>query len=303
MATATGNYVCDNSSLANFQSWSGAIFNAFVTTCGWLQTADTGQAANPPAAVPSSAYVYWIFKANDAQAATCPIYVKVEVGYSTTQVGIRITVGTGSNGSGTITNIQSGFNAQVITNNGSNMANQGLTAYPCYFSGDAGEFRMLLWATNPNMGVTESFIIERSKDPSGAKTAEYFTSLYISSGAPSSSLNRHQQTTLASGSTTNFENNIICCLAASNNTGTGAFGGTVAAFPIFPLLGKIGNPILGAMVASASDIGDGATVTVAAMYGGTHTYIACKSVAGCGYQHLGYASTNNNPGALLMRYE
>ena len=303
MATATSNLVCDNSSLANFQAWTSAIYNAFVTTCGWVQTADTGQAANPIAAVPSSAYVYWIFRANDTQASTLPIFVKVELGFSATAPSIRMTVGAGSNGTGTITNIMTGFNATVISNNGNNLANQGATAYPCYFSGDAGEFRMLLWVTNATAGVTTHFGIERSKDATGAKTTAYFTALFCSSASNANSSNRRQQTTLSSLSVTTYETIWVTC-GLSTNSNTAAFGGTVAAFPVFPVLGQVGNPMLGHMVALAADVGDGATVTVASMYGSTHTYVSCKSGGtSSGFQFLGLTSVLGASSALLMRYE
>jgi hypothetical protein len=40
--TSIQNLVADNGSVANFKSWAMAI-SAFFTTCGWTQTADTGQ--------------------------------------------------------------------------------------------------------------------------------------------------------------------------------------------------------------------------------------------------------------------
>src|SRR6266478_9217496 len=103
MATSTGNSVNDNSSLANFKSWAQAISNA-ISGFGWVQTGDTGQVNwGSIASVPSSTYVYEIWKANDAAAATLPIYLKIEYGFSATVPRIRMTVGTSSNGSGTIT--------------------------------------------------------------------------------------------------------------------------------------------------------------------------------------------------------
>ena len=293
MATATGSYVSDNSSLANFQSWTSAIFNAFVTTCGWVQTADTGQAANPPAAVPSSTFVYWIFKANDAQAATLPIFVKLEVGYSATSPQIRVTVGTGSNGSGTITGAIS-FNQVILY---SLPSNGGATAYPCYFSGDAGEFRMLLWVTNTTNG--QFFAIERSKDSGGNKTTGYFTALRLAAG---SSGQQNQQTTVTTSTVANLETNLICCVAGSGGPNTGAYGGTVAAFPVFPLYGQIGNPMLGVMAACGADVADAAMVTVASMYGSTHTYVACKT-AGAFKTFAVANQAAAGQSALLVRYE
>ena len=303
MATATGNYVADNSTLANFKSWAMAISAAF-SAFGWTQTTDTGQVNwSTISAVPSSAYVYEVWKAADTQAATPPIFVKMEYGYSSTQVGIRVTVGTSSNGSGGITGAVS-FNAAIVTNNGAVFANQGSTAYACYFSGDAGEFRMLLWSlNNTTLGVTTAFGIERSKDATGAKTTDYFTSLAASS-ASNMSANVRQQTTLTGGTVTSMELNFVTC-SATTGSNTAAFGGTVAAFPVFPLIGKLGNPMLGWMNCVGSDVADGATVTVASMYGGTHTFIATKSagLTSPGFSRRGLYTSNGLAGALLMRYE
>lgn len=297
--TATSNQVADNSSLANFKAWAQAISNAF-STFGWTQTADTGQVNwGSIASVPSSTYVYEIWKAADAAAATTPIYLKMEYGFSSTQVGVRVTVGTGSNGSGTITGATS-FNSLILNFNNSVIANQGATAYSCYFSGNAGEFRMLMWVGNNTAVMT--FGIERSKDATGAVTTDYFTAINVNNTTSATSQAR-QQTTLTGSTVTVAETTLISCGLSANN-GTGAFGGTVAAFPVFPLIGKLGNPMLGFMTCVASDVADGVSVTVATMYGATHTYIACKtSTTLGGFQRQGVYASNGSANAMLMRYE
>lgn len=299
MATQTGSYVADNSTLANFQAWTMAIFNAF-TGFGWLQTSDTGQAATPPAAVPSSAYVYWIFRANDAQAATLPIFIKLEIGNASGTVAIRLTIGTGSNGSGTITGNIS-LSAQTVQ--AGPLASQGAPTYPCYFSGDAGEIRVLMWATN--LALAQFFMIERSKDSGGNKTTEYFT--IVTHGG--NSLQIFQQSTpapltLPVGPKENWN---IVCTTNSAASGTGFYSGTstVAAYPVFPCLGKIGNPMIGMMSCCAGDVAEGATVSVLSVYGSTHTYIAWRhQVAGSSTaQSFARAASNGSTSALLMRYE
>jgi hypothetical protein len=381
--TATGNYVADTSTLANFKSWAQAISSA-LAAFGWIQSNDTGQvvwtASSAPisavavsggntiftynattatgpvlrvgmsitttscgtsnnvtanitalggsgaaatftvvnagsvqasvtgtgtttalAAVPSSAYVYEVWSANDSQAATLPIFLKMEYGNATTTVGIRVTVGTSSNGTGTITGSVS-FNAQILTNGAGTFATQGVTAYPCYFSGDAGEFRMLMWVTNATAGVTTMFGIERSKDATGVKTAEYFTALNLNSASLTYS---KQSTTVATAGVVGVESSILAVPCQTTASGGSAFfNGTVAAFPIFPALGKVGNPMLGFMACTAGDVGDNTSVTVTSMYGGTHAFVACKSGAvAAGFQSFAKAPLQGNNSALLMRYE
>lgn len=286
MSTNTANLVCDNSSLANFKSWAQFISN-FFSSAGWTQTADTGQVNwSTIASVPSSAYVYEVWKAADTQASTTPIYTKVEYGFSATSPQIRVTVGTGSNGSGTITGATMG---PYQVNGG--LANQGGTTYPCYASGDAGEIRFMMWQSN---GSVESlFGIERSKDSSGNKTTDYFT-LNICN-APSNS--QHAQQTILGSLVTQKEIAWIS-LGSTNASSTENFNGTTAANPVFPLIGKLGNPMLGWLTATGADVSEGASVTVT-IYAANHTYIATKlgNIASLGQLARG------NANAVLMRYE
>jgi hypothetical protein len=93
---------------AHFQAWVTEVVTALFTTLGVTQTADTGQinpaTATIPAATGSAGYVIGRF--NDALQSTAPIFFKLEFGAgpNTNDPAMYLTVGTGSNGSGTITN-------------------------------------------------------------------------------------------------------------------------------------------------------------------------------------------------------
>jgi hypothetical protein len=99
----------DQSTNANFQQWVNEVYTALVTQCGLTQTADTGQMAvpcvtNAPTAA-SQQVGYYVFRFNDTLQATSPIFFRLDFG--STPAGalypaIWITVGSGSNGSGTI---------------------------------------------------------------------------------------------------------------------------------------------------------------------------------------------------------
>lgn len=293
MATATGNYVHDNSSLANFQNWTTPIYDAFVTTCGWVQTADSGQAANPIAAVPSSAYAYWIFKANDAAASTLPIYVKVEMGYNSTTVRIRMTAGTGSDGSG---NITGGVSSAPWTIT-SLETNDGATTYTCYFSGDAGAFRMFMWQSAAiNNGVL--FGLVRSTDSAGAKTTDFYSAMHAN--ANNNNMPTYQAISLAG-------NGPICgpgarsWPAGASVLTSANYSGTTAAQPVFPLVppgAQLGNVMLDFVGLKSPDTADGASVTVSSMYGGTHTYIAAKTT-----MFSSYVLCTGDTSCPAMRYE
>jgi hypothetical protein len=297
MATATSSVVCDNSTLANFKSWAQVISNAFASF-GWTQTADSGQVNwGTIASVPSSAYVYEIWKAADSQASTTPIYIKVEYGFSATAIRIRLTTGSGSNGSGTITGSIMG--PYVITEAAGSILNQGATTFSCYLSGDSGEFRAMMWQTST---IAECvFGIERSKDSSGAKTTDYVTFVAVNAA----SLTGWVQQSMATGSSnvTPAEVNLMTFTSTSSGPQTEFYSvpGTTAANPIIPLVGYPGNQMLGFCSAAAADVAEsnGTTITVN-MYGANHAFLATKQNE---LIFIGRFANGSNSGALLMRYE
>lgn len=292
MATFTQNCVEDNSTLANFKQWAQFISNGFgASCCNWTQTADTGQVNwSTIGAVPSSTYVYEVWKQSDALTSSLQIFVKVEYGFSTTSARVRFTVGTGSNGSGTITGALA--TAQFLAGvNLWSMANQGATQYPCYISGDGAEIRILMWNTLTVGTYNMYFAIERSKDAAGANTGDYATGLCGSNN------NISQQSILATGLVSPAETRFIT--TGTTQTTGASFNGTVAAFPVFPMIGKLGNPMLGTMAVNASDVADNSQVTVASMYGTTHNYVATKVATG----FSSMTCSGGLGGALLMRYE
>lgn len=293
--TATANVPADNSTAANYRLWAAFISQQFYNF-GWTQTSDTGQITSgsigslpnwSAVALPTSITTnYEVWKANDASASTTPIYIKVEYGATSTTIQIRITVGTGSSGAGAITGATIG---PIIITNNTTYANNGSTSIPCFASGTAGEIRFIMWQGNATYDTI--FGIERSKDSSGNVTTGYFT--FLCCCAPGT--NANQQTILGSLVTLK-ETNII---TFTSTTGTMNFNGTTAAAPVFPLVGFIGNPMLGFASALAADVGEGATVTVS-IYGSNHTYLATKAGS---LSAIGKLSTNGSNGAVLMRYE
>lgn len=106
MTTASTATRLRSDSDATFREW-GLEMSTQLAAVGLVQTADTGQVnwttVTRPAANTLGGYEIWRF--NDALQSTAPIFMRVEYrSGSTNQVPkIRITVGTGSNGSGTIT--------------------------------------------------------------------------------------------------------------------------------------------------------------------------------------------------------
>jgi hypothetical protein len=267
-----------------------------LATLGWVQAADTGQVDwDTIAAVPASnAYVYEIWRADDALAATCPIYIKMEYGTFGTGAGagprIRISVGTASSGAGALSGVSSGTYQHGVT-----VTPTGASLWDCYFSGNAGEFRMLMWRNCTTAGSPYAFIVERSKSAAGVDTDEYWSALMLIGNVPSG---LYQITVMPSISAMRTESGGICCYSLASVTGL--FNGTVFACPVFPIIGKLGNPMLGAACCLGADVGEGQVVTVET-YGVFHDYIASKGTNST-FKYLGTTYTNAT-GALLMRWE
>lgn len=105
MTTASTSTPVSMASNATFQSWYNEQITQ-LTAVGLTQTADTGQ-ISPTAVIPavntSAGYTTWRF--NDTLQSTAAIFIKLEfgVGAILTEPQMWITVGTGSNGSGTLT--------------------------------------------------------------------------------------------------------------------------------------------------------------------------------------------------------
>lgn len=92
---------------ADFQAWVTAVHNAIAALGGVVQTADTGQ-INPatvtrPGTNTSAGYEIWRF--NDALQAIAPFFIKLEygIGGTATHPSMWLTVGTGTDGAGTLT--------------------------------------------------------------------------------------------------------------------------------------------------------------------------------------------------------
>jgi len=165
---------------AEFRTWVAAII-AQLAAIGLTQTADTGQintgtVTAPVAANTAQGYTVWRF--NDSLQSTTPIYFKLEFGSAaaTTTPSMWITIGSGSNGSGTITGLiksrtQRSFNAGT-TNAINNRA---------FYDTTLG----ILWANWVNAVSVNGFIalgIMRGCDDDETPQAGVFVNWWTSSG-------------------------------------------------------------------------------------------------------------------------
>jgi hypothetical protein len=202
MATSTSNLPAYFNNAADFQTWCAGIIAALTTGGGSLtQTTDTGQINTGTVAAPSvsqTASGYAIFKFNDALQATSPVFIKMEFGsaYTVTTPSMWVTIGTGTNGAGTLTGATT--TRQMFASTSAKSA--GVTL-PTYVQGDGGGFVIASAYDSTAPGPMMFCAVDRTCDGTGAATSDGI--FQITSGqAGGNSVNSSAQC-IASGNTSN----------------------------------------------------------------------------------------------------
>jgi hypothetical protein len=260
-----------------------------LETFGWTKTADTGQVnwtsiASTPGA---NAVVYEIWKSADDKSATLPIYMKLEygTGSSTAYQDMYITVGTGSTGAGALTGATSRFRV------GANSSGGASNMYECCFSGTTSRFSFLMFR-----GVVYGsfFSVERNLDNSGNEQADYFTIL-VCAGVNNIPAWEQVIFPTTGGGPLAVENGFT---SVQTNQASGAFVNSIAVSPIWPIVGKVDNPLLGAVCIKGGDFADGIRFTMN-MYGASHTYVVSKTMSNI----LAVTRTATANNGIGMRFE
>lgn len=173
MTTRTFVTNVDHTGDVGFRAWSKELHDEMIAG-GLVQTSDTGQinftTANRPAN--SSVAGYTIYRFNDTLQATAPIFIKFEWGtQSTNQPQVYATVGTGSNGTGTITGVSTNRVGIFIT-----AVPQSIAAtYVSNLCVIAGAFAVG-WKLGSQSGTNKGqgyFSVIRSTDDTGAPTGAW----------------------------------------------------------------------------------------------------------------------------------
>lgn len=260
MATATSTTQCSSSSNAHFRASLHAVDDAF-TTLGWTRTADTGQIDLTTVVVPSFGVWagYSMFRMADALQSTAPCFVKVEysIGGPSNSVQIRLTVGQGTDGAGSVTGVQ------LATFALSSATDHTTVDAVTYLSGDTNRFLMLAYddgSTTNGMLVS----IERSKDATGADTAEaIFVAWGVTNGALSS------QVLVCGQGAAQRQGSATSALPTSGSNFT--FGTDVGLSGVNYFAGKRYNDGTNLLSFLQADFIAGITIS-ADMYGSTHSY-------------------------------
>lgn len=177
----------DHTSDAQYRLWAAELFNALtsgafslggIAYSAFQQTADTGQMTSAalatlarPAVNTANGYV--IMKFTDTQAPNCQVYVKIEIGTGSaaTTPSVWFTIGTQTDGAGTIGGTALLARTQYMAVPG----NTGATRATYATCGDgffALVFKYQGWTANPN---TLFFFISRGFDDTGVATGDGLT--------------------------------------------------------------------------------------------------------------------------------
>jgi len=178
----------DMSSDAGFRAW-GVEFSAAMATIGMVQTADSGQinwtTVIRPAGSSNAGYEIWRF--DDTNHTAAPIVIRIDYGCdnAVTRPRMMLTIGTGSNGSGTITGV---LKTTTQVSRGNSNVVSSITNYPTYMCCVDGFLGVCWKGGGSDTGRAYAFFsIGRTVDDTGAPTtAGIVLNLTFANGAGNS---------------------------------------------------------------------------------------------------------------------
>lgn len=271
--------VTHNSGDAPFRAQCTAIHNALVAF-GWVQTSDTGQMNPATVTRPATTTIagYLIYRMADALQATAPFFLKVRVGTGiyTTATNFYFSIGTATDGAGTLTG---NYSSELGHGTGSS----GNYTGKFFMSGTDNSVQAAFW---PDLALPLFLSVERSRDSNGVVTgdgAHLIFSGYVAGN--------QQQYVPSTGGVPAVETRLLCYAPYVDGTFQG--GGYKAVSCIYPVRGALLNPILGMMV-TGSCIIHGVTKTVS-RYGVNRTYLAAYVT--------GYCATRSSAAMVLILWE
>lgn len=174
-----------------FRAWGLAWSTALQAADALQKTTDTGQVdwstvTGPTVANTVSGYEMYRFK--DSLQSTAPIFLKVEWGNGTTAANGQMwfTVGTGSDGAGTITGtFFAGAPPSTAVIAGRTIFTtaagfNSVTSTASYIHGDSATLAIFGYPvqTGPSASTGNLFLLERTRDFSGSPTGEGYLALY-----------------------------------------------------------------------------------------------------------------------------
>lgn len=303
MSTYTTTAAPSNASNAQFQAWVTAFKAMLDAGTHLVQTGDTGQMNVATATAPVGANTKagnLIYRFDDGISN---VYIRFDFGSAAAAAnpGIWITIGTGSNGSGTITGVV--YNGGGATNANLQATASSSTLYDCFGSAGTGRFSFALFSGAATTTYTLAFSIERTKSSAGADTAD---GLLLTFQAPSAAntypgggtylIAMTQYVDLTGGSQPPADEGIQTLLA---NVNPSTFGSDVGVGVVGHFRGTLVQYGVGALTCRTSDFTLHAQPTIQ-MYGNNVTYVRIGSNVGVA---SGGSTTSDTTLVLLIRYD
>lgn len=283
MTTQTYTSVVEHSSDATFRAW-GLEFNTNLALVGLVQTADTGQinwtTVTRPGVNTAAGYEIWRFSDSS-------LYLKIEygTGSATTVPQMWVTVGTGSNGSGTITGQTSTRNIWTAQS----VISSTVTTYTTYLCHTTNALTVV-WKVNASGGTTPLgfVVVGKTVDGSGAATTLGFGVLRYSSNTlvPSFQSVRIASTAVTLTDSTRFA-------VVVGDVTSSLVGADIQAYQIWMNVPNV-VPFAWACIYLTSEITRLNTFSVAMVASASHTYLAIGSTGSIN----GQSSTNYSFAAL-----
>jgi hypothetical protein len=304
-AKFSASIVPDNSG-TNIRLWAQFIEDLLVTTGGWVVTSDTGQTLPNALATPGAANTkvgYRIYRMNDALQATSPVFIRIDFGAGAGGAGVPamgLIIGTGSNGSGTITGIVLNFGG-VGSSSFLACQTNAVTAFNSYGSADPGRVCLGMFIST-NTGMPWVMGIERTKNATGADTG---TGLLVASGGAivqtvlSNGMAYYNYLVLAGGTQPAVEQGFSFVISTLSPTQTFSPGDIGLGIPI-PFKGVAQQPGTNFLVTNSNDVSVEGYISLT-LYGQTRTYQQLNALA---YKRtMRGPSTTTDASRVLMRYD
>jgi hypothetical protein len=296
-----------NASSATFRVWGKGISDQ-LTAMGLTKTSDTGQIDWATVAVPgssSTAAGYEIRKFTDSADSTAPIRFKIEYGSGASVAGnpgLWITVGSASDGAGTITNNTGDGSAvttrRLILGNFSYTTAETGTVH-CWVDPDGSAFGLLMWPSLHATTYAGGLIgVERWRDADG--TANTLGWTFFGGYGNGVAYQSAKCKGTAIGQPAESATGWMC--PAFNAYASTAVGSTLYPAPVF--LGhqnRLFPPSKMLVVIGHADLSAGSTFAVS-HYGSSRTFVSAGSGLNTG-SGVGWGNTSLGTGTkgLAMR--
>lgn len=295
MATSTQTITTSTSSDTVYRE-TVTNLKAGIEAAGLVQTSDTGQISNLSTLTRPSANTqsgYFMFRFDDALqsgAGSLPCFLKIEPGVGNSQTAFQFyyTIGTGTNGSGTIT-------GQASTRNQIIFSSASATTY--YFSGENGN-RLTIAGDLISNGQAFMFNLERLRNSTGAVTADGFSVLT----SVNSSTTRATRHFVIPSSGSVITQGVIPVWPDPGQTQ--AFNQNVYFSSHYPQSYMVHQPNVGLLKYWYADFADGSTLTVGT-YGSNNTYRTLGFIPSNDGATYGFRNVNStaNVVGLAIRWQ